>query len=433
LIAVFRTIKRETGNILAFLNTHEPIKASPHLQVYQSGGYIQLLDDLSLQSSFISLVKQCIDLEKWIDSHNADARTRLHKEVIHNFSTAARDFIKEAYGRQIYVPSTEFALIGFLKQPVTEYGSDAISALVSGAPIPVIDPTNNRVQPTWYNLLKEREAYDSSGAIHYSEFIKFINNLSIEHSIVIQNAFMTFRDQISSPDQPIIWETIEFEDLIAPFEQVNGAIERIRSFFTSVPSHHHELTICPHCGGSLFIDNGRYQCIHWRCMKEINIYEISNKPFKKVRHEKTKLVTLSPYAHLYIRIPGMEERRIAYNSVFTSDLTLSLNPDFDRVDILYEYDGMPFIQADIKDYTSPFVLAEDLASYNAIRKKGDLDKIYIVVPNDTIRQSDLDGYIKIVQKLLKPELLEHLQVVSEHKWYEAVREILIARTTKGQI
>lgn len=389
-------------------------------------------NDLSLQSSFLALVKQYIDLEAWIDAHNADPRIRLHHEFIHTFSTSCKTFIKEAYENELYVPSTEFALIGFLKKPVTEFGSEAISQLVSGAPLPVIDPSNNRVHPIWYELLKERESYDSEGAIRYTQLMKCINGLPVEISYKVHNAFIALRDILSSSDRPMIWEVHEVEDMLEPFQQIAGVAENLRFLFTPIPSHHQEITFCPHCGGSMNYFQDTYQCIHWRCQHKIDVFRINQEPFQQIIRGKTRLITLSNYAHRYIRIPGIEERRIASQIKLEEEIvSLQLNPDFDRVDLLYEVDGEPIIQADIKDYLNPFILAEDLAQQNILRKKGELEKTYIVIPSDTIRQSGHTDYIRIVQQILPPNILDHLEIISEHKWYQIVRNSLVLWTSKG--
>ncbi|REK76075.1 hypothetical protein [Paenibacillus paeoniae] len=389
-------------------------------------------NDLSLQSSFLALVKQCIDLESWIDAHNADPRTRLHHEFMHNFSASCKSFIKEAYENEHYTPSTEFALIGFLKKPVTELGSDAISQLVSGAPLPVIDPSNNRVHPIWYELLKEREAYDSEGAIRYSQLMKCIIGLPVAISYKVHHAFIALRDILSSSDRPMIWEVHEVEDMLEPFQQIAGVADNLRFLFTPIPSHHQEITLCPHCGGSMNYSQDTYHCIHWRCQHNIDVFRINKEPFQQIIRGKTRYLTLSNYAHRYIRIPGIEERRIASQINLEEEMiSLQLNPDFDRVDLLYEMDGEPFIQADIKDYLNPFILGEDLAQQNFLRKKGELEKTYIVVPSDTIRQSGHTDYIRIVQQILSPDILEHLEIVSEYKWYQVVRNSLALWVSRG--
>lgn len=330
------------------------------------------------------------------------------------------------------IPRTKGAFLTFLQQPISAFGIPHFLVLTNGQDIPIL-MEDGLVHPFWLLGLEEREGYESPEAQHMKTLIRDIGALSSTLRGKMQASFLSLRDYISNPTAPMVFPSYTKEKMLEIFSaegkkhpEIAVIYRNIQSVFDAVPTYTKEVTLCPYCGSIMIQKDGYFSCLHTRCEKLITKMRTNRENFEVFSTEGMYYFTFTHWVRRFIRIPGLEERKVGEEtrrtfSLFEEEVNVQLiyNPDFDRADLLVNVDGDPFIQADIKDNQHSRRLVEILQSYR-MEKLGPLSEMYIVVPNDITRTNS--DYISLVENSLEEERRDKLIVVTAFQFQKVIKK-----------
>lgn len=360
------------------------------------------------------------------DKEKIDTRYESWKKIVHQW-------IAVSYRESLHtIPRTKHAFLTFLQQPISMFGIPRFLILTNGQDIPVL-MEDGLVHPFWLLGLEEREGYESPEAQHMENLIRDIGGLPSALRPKVEAAFLSLRDYISNPAAPMVFSSYSKEKMLETFStegrkhpEIAVIYRNIQAIFDPVPTYTKDVTLCPYCRSVMTQKDGYFSCLHTRCEISITKKRTKRENFEVFSTEGMYYFTFTPWVRRFIRIPGLEERKVGEEtrrtfSLYEEEVNVQLiyNPDFDRADLLINIDEEPFIQADIKDYQYSHHLAETLQSYR-MEKLGPLSEMYIVVPNDLTRTNP--DYISLVKNSLEEERRDKLRVVSAFQFQKIIKQ-----------
>lgn len=378
----------------------------------------EILNEIIYHSIFIRIAANLLALQ------NAMEEKKAVTPYYESFCSDVKEFMYNAYRDGLPHPKTKSEYFSFFMKSMKDYNVDSFSILAND--IPLIHAETGRVHPYWVHVLEERQAYESEEAENFNKIVQLIKDLPIDKRDNVHKALMDLRHRISDREQPTIIDGFGQYNILKAFEVDKELISRVRQFFYELPVYMNNFSLCPHCGGILKNKDGEIKCVHWRCQQEIQSIINQNASFEEMNLDRKKYFALTDWVNRYIRIPGIEEQRIGERSLSrilnkTGEAELIYNPDNDRVDLLINVYGEPLIQGDVKDFESPYYLAEQLNKKYSKRKCGPLSKVFIIVPNNTIVHfTKSKDYTEIANAELSKEKKEYLEIVSEEKWLRSI-------------
>jgi hypothetical protein len=329
-------------------------------------------------------------------------------------------------------PYTRINILKMLAKPISTFGIPEILELSGGSDISVINPDTGLLNPFWENYYSELSNEASFEEENVNRIISYINRFPEDDKKIYQSEFIKLRDFISDKDMPTVFTKYSMEETLQPFGGDKDLYRMVSQFYEPIHRNISEVKLCPYCSGILKVKNGQFNCTHLRCKNYIQSYINRGEPFdSKDIGDGNIYVRYTEWVQRFIRIPGFEERKIGektkkvFKEVAHSSNVYSLeyNPDFDRVDILVKKSEKPLLQGDVKDVKNPYFLAQSLNKFN-IEKKGTLDWIYVIVPNDTFQDWPKQTYIELTSSLLDKGPASFIKVISETEWVKKVRETL---------
>ncbi|WP_377888869.1 metalloregulator ArsR/SmtB family transcription factor [Alkalihalobacillus sp. R86527] len=345
------------------------------------------------------------------------------------FTKAVHFYMKQAYEYALPHPTRKGDYISFFSQSVDQLGIPSLQERTLNQSYPVIDRVTGKLHPFWVDWIEEKVEEEGEESKNFLLIREWITSHQDQHKLM--NAFIRLRHVFSDPKTSPYYSKKNVKKMLKPFEDAlkkegqEAPMEmyaKLHHFFESIQDE--TLILCPHCKRPLSNQEvSEKKCLHWRCNEQLLKEEEQYEPHI-VSLDNQNYMKLTDWVTRFIRIPGIEEERIGHKtSRIVTDhphSSVEMNPDGDRVDILVMANGQSLIQGDVKDFTSPYHLASSLNDY-AEWKVGELDRIYIIVPRDTLNHYPED-YLFVVRRFLEARV-NFLEVVSEEQWYSTLRQL----------
>lgn len=158
---------------------------------------------------------------------------------------------------------------------------------------------------------------------------------------------------------------------------------QVSKVYETIPSSYvidGKIYLCPNCGWTLKLVNGKYwECAARKCRRIVERY---SKWTVKTMEYNDSLCRVKQGILEYIIIPGISERRIYEKLSEVEGLTVELYPRVDACDLKLQFPGGNCWLLDVKDWTSPFQLAKKLKEKRPFQGFTDLEweRALIVIP-----------------------------------------------------
>lgn len=312
---------------------------------------------------------------------------------------AHHEFIRICAISNVTPPATIPDFVERLLQPIKGWGIDGFSAIF---------PTEERVLESDNSLsfvaLEFLENYEDKEA--YS-IMKQILHHCREHDY--DDDYRKIRIFLSKKENAVIsyLDLYNFSGTLGDQKLKELFFKCYEAFQTSIARK------CPHCGWTLLQIDG-----DWRCNRENICHSFGEFYHLEKFHEGENEHRMIDSIHRYVLLPGLSELSIA-EKLEKKTFEVTLYPDVDLYDIFIKKGGVSK-KIDVKDYTSPFLLAERIYQ-DTMRDNFDEAMVY-VIPEYRLKQNAL--YLEECRQYFRSLSTQRPEIKGERTFLKEVGELV---------